>query len=181
MLRKIVLSLVALQASILLLSAQPILSTKSARVRFFSSTVAEDIEAINSQAVSKLDTRSGQVTFMLLIKGFVFENELMQEHFSDDYMESSKFPKSEFKGLITNIAAINFKKNGSYPATAEGSLTIHGITQKVKASGTIVITNGKASLKSVFKIKVKDYGIAGSDIGKSIAHELEITVTSQYD
>jgi len=28
---------------------------------------------------------------------------------------------------------------------------------------------------------VKDFGIAGSDIGKSFANELEITVTSLYD
>jgi polyisoprenoid-binding protein YceI len=161
--------------------AQNLHSTKSAKIKFFSSLAAEDIEATNAQAVSKLDTKTGAINFIVLINGFVFENELMQKHFNEDYMESTKFPKSEFKGSLTNLSAINFSKNGSYPAIVSGNLTIRGISQPVKATGNIAIANGKISVKSIFKIKVKDFGIAGSDIGKSIANELEITVTSIYD
>ncbi len=57
--------------------AQKIYATKSAQVKFFSSTKAEDIEATNSQAESKLSDK-GQLMFSLLIKGFRFENDLMQ-------------------------------------------------------------------------------------------------------
>lgn len=157
-----------------------VLQTKAGQIRFFSSTPTEDIEATNNQAVSKLDTKTGAMQFMVLIKGFRFENELMQQHFNDDYLESSKFPKGEFKGKITNIAAINFAKDGTYPATAEGDLIIHGVTKKTKATGSITITKGKVSLKSVFKIKITDFNISGSEIGKAIAKELEITVTAAY-
>ncbi|MEI6584638.1 MAG: YceI family protein [Sediminibacterium sp.] len=181
MLKHIIIALFLMGAINTTTTAQNLHSTKAAKIRFFSSLAAEDIEATNSQAVSKLDTKTGAINFIVLIKGFVFENELMQKHFNEEYMESTKFPKSEFKGLITNLSAINFSKNGSYPAIVSGSLSIRGISQPVKATGSIIVANGKISVKSIFKIKVVDFGITGSDIGKSIANELEITVTSQYD
>jgi polyisoprenoid-binding protein YceI len=159
--------------------SQKTYATKSAQVKFFSHTLAEDIEAINNQAESKLIEKTGQVMFSLLIKGFRFENELMQEHFNGaDYMNSTKFPKGEFKGTIANIAAVNFTKDGSYNVTANGNLTIKGITKKVTTKGTVTVAKGKVSTKSIFKINIKDFGVDG---GKEIAKQLEITVTAKYE
>jgi hypothetical protein len=180
MLKKSISFLIVLICCTVFVQAQAVLQTKSAKIKFFSSTSVEDIEAVNNQGISKLDPATGQLIFQLLIKGFVFENELMQKHFNEEYLESGKFPKSEYKGLIINIKSINFSKAGAYTASSEGMITIHGISKKVKANGTITVANGKASLKSVFKIKVKDFGINGDEIGKTISNELEITVTCQY-
>ena len=153
-------------------------ATKSAQVKFFSHTPAEDIEAINNQAVSKLIDNTGQVVFSLLVKGFRFENELMQEHFNGpDYMNSTQFPKGEFKGTIVNIAAVNFTKDGTYNVTTNGDLTIKGITKKVTTKGTVTIVKGNVSTKSIFKINVKDFGVNSSEVAK----DLEITVTAKYD
>jgi hypothetical protein len=158
--------------------AQKTYATKAAQVKFFSHTPAEDISAINNQAVSKLVSNTGDVMFSVLIKGFRFENELMQEHFNGaDYMNSTKFPKGEFKGTITNIATVNFAKDGVYNVTANGNLTIKGITKKVAAKGAITITKGIVSTKSIFKIMIKDFGINASEVAK----DLEITVTAKYE
>lgn len=155
-----------------------IYTTNKAQVKFLSSTTEEDIQAVNNQGISQLNTGTGQVTFAVLIKGFHFENELMQNHFNDkDYMNSDQFPKSEFKGTITNINSINFSKDGSYPVTTAGKLTIRGVTQKVTASGTFTISNGIVSLKSAFKIKRADYGITTNEV----ADILDITVACQYN
>ncbi len=181
MLNKSIQILFLFLCSTTLVEAQTVLQTKSANIQFFSSTSVEDIEAVNNQGISKLDPKTGQVQFQLLIKGFSFENELMQKHFNEEYLESNKFPKSEYKGLITNIKSINFAKDGAYPTSTEGNITIHGISQKVKANGTITVAKKKASLKAVFKIKLKDFGITGDEIGKSISNELEIKVNCKYD
>ena len=158
--------------------SQKTYATKSAQVNFFSRTPAEDISAINNQVESKLIDKTGQVMFGLLIKSFRFENELMQEHFNGaDYMNSTKFPKGEFKGIIANIAAINFTKDGTYKVTGDGNLTIKGITKKVATKGTITIAKGKVTMKSMFKINVKDFGVDGTEVAK----DLEITVTANYD
>lgn len=179
--KKILLLLCLFISSGTMLLAQGIYNTRSGQIKFFSRTPVEDIEAVNNQAVSKLDGKTGQLNFIVLIKGFVFENELMQKHFNDDYMQSSKLPKAEFKGKIAAINKVNFMKEGNYPVRADGALTIHGVTRAVKVPGTLTVSKGKLSLRTVFKIKVKDYGITGSDIGTSISNELEITVNCKYD
>lgn len=150
-------------------------STKG-QIRFFSSTPAEDIEATNTQILSSI-TDKGTIQFAALIKGFRFENELMQAHFNEEkYLNSDKYPKSEFKGNITNFNTVNLTKDGSYPVTAEGNLTLHGVTKKVTAKGTITVNNGKLKLNSVFKLHVQDFNVDGSEV----AEQLEITVNADY-
>jgi polyisoprenoid-binding protein YceI len=105
----------------------------------------------------------------------------MEDHFNENYLESSKYPKAEFKGYITNITTVDFSKNGKYPVTVEGNLTIHGVTQKINGSGFITIYSGKPSINGTFKIKIKEYGISGLYIGDKIANEAEITVNCKYE
>src|ERR1700761_7143296 len=104
--------------------------TKSGKVKFYSSTPVENIEADNNQVDAKLAT-NGQMVFMVAIRGFVFKNALMQEHFNENYMESDKFPKAVFMGTISNIKDIDFTKDGSYKVTVSGDMEIHGTKQKV--------------------------------------------------
>ncbi|MEZ4950050.1 MAG: YceI family protein [Saprospiraceae bacterium] len=56
----------------------------------------------------------------------------MQEHFNENYMESSKFPKGVFKGQIRDWSKIDLSKDGTYKGTTTGSLTIHGETKEVE-------------------------------------------------
>ncbi|HEX8461935.1 MAG TPA: YceI family protein [Segetibacter sp.] len=163
------------------LQAQKIYSTKTGKVSFFSNAPLEDIEAKNNEVESKLAAANGQVVFTLLIKGFKFENELMEEHFNENYLESNKFPKSDFKGFITNIKDINFSKDGVYPAKVKGNLTIHGITKPVESNGTVEVKNGQVVAKSKFNVSLKDYGIGGSMIGKKIANNIAITIDCKYE
>ena len=178
--KRIVLATALLIASTAI-HAQKIYSTKSGKITFYSKAPLEDIEAKNSEVESKLSAANGQVVFSLLVKGFRFENALMEEHFNENYMESNKFPKSEFKGYITNIKEINFNKDGSYPARAKGNLTIHGVTKEVESNGTIDVRGGKVTAKSKFNISLKDYGIGGALIGKKIADNIAITIDSHYE
>ena len=163
------------------LMAQKIYATKTAQIKFESSTTTEDLEATNNQVDSKL-IDNGQIVFVLLMKSFIFDNEMMQDHFNGkEYMESDKFPKAEFKGTIANITTVNFAKDGAYPVMVSGNLTIKGITVKESATGLIIIEKGKVSTKSSFKIKLKDFGISGKDIGTVISNSITITVSAKYD
>lgn len=174
-------TLLAGLALMISVQAQSIYSTKTGKISFYSNAALEDITAKNSEVESKLSPSSGQIVFMLLIKGFQFENQLMEDHFNENYMESSKYPKSDFKGYITNIKDIDFKTDGTYPAKVKGSLTIHGVTKEVESAGTIEVKGGKPTAKAKFKVALKDYGIGGAMIGKKIAENIEITVNCQYD
>ena len=145
--------------SAIILKAQDKYYTKSGSISFYSKTPLEDIEAEHKSAVCVLDTKSGTLQFTVLIKGFEFENEEMQDHFNEDYLESNKYPKAEFKGQILNNSSVNYTKPNSYPVNLKGQLTIHGVTKEVQTTGTIKVAADGLIATSSFVIKVADYNI----------------------
>jgi hypothetical protein len=84
--------------------------TKTGTISFFSETPMEKIEAQTKSANCVLDASTGKLEFAVLIKSFQFEKALMQEHFNENYMESTKFPKSTFKGQLDNFSSIDLSK-----------------------------------------------------------------------
>jgi polyisoprenoid-binding protein YceI len=160
--------------------SQTVYQTKSGMAKFYSAAPAENIEAINNLVDSKLAT-NGQVVFLIPIRGFVFKNALMQEHFNENYMESSKFPKAVFMGTISNLKDVEFTKDGSYNVTVSGDITIHGVKKNLSTQGTIEIKGGKVSSKSTFKINITDFGIKGNYIGEKIAKQVDVTIDCKYN
>lgn len=133
--------------------------TKTGSVNFFSKTSLENIDATNKKATCVIDSKTGQIEIALLMKAFEFEKALMQEHFNENYVESDKFPKATFKGNITNIASVNFTKDGSYPVDITGKLTMHGVSKDMKTKGSIVVKNGKIQATTEFSVLLADYYI----------------------
>lgn len=154
--------------------------TRAGKVSFTSEAPVEKIEAVNQSATTVLDTETNRMEFAILIKAFQFEKALMQEHFNENYMESSTFPKATFKGQIDAAAPVNWGKDGSYPVTLSGDMTIHGVTQKLTAPGTITIKGGAIAALSTFTVAVADYGIEiPSVVAENIAKEVTIAVDVQ--
>lgn len=162
------------------LSAQNYVA-KDGYVWFYSHTPVEDIEAHNRQVVSILNPETGELQYTLLVKSFEFKKALMQEHFNENYMESDKFPKSSFKGTITNIKEIDFTKDGEYTAKVKGDLTIHGVTKPVEVEGKVIVNGNKSVAKAKFIAKPGDYDIEiPSVVEKNIAKEIEVNVDVTY-
>jgi hypothetical protein len=159
------------------LSAQ-IYNTKTGVIHFVSDAKLEKNEATNKQVNSALSTATGEFGFKVLITAFEFEKALMQEHFNENYMESGKFPLSTFSGKVTNLKDINFSKDGVYDAVVEGDLTIHGVTNKVKETGTFEVKGGKIRGRATFTIKLKDYNIA---IPTAVFNKLSETIQIDVD
>ncbi|MCB0707561.1 MAG: YceI family protein [Saprospiraceae bacterium] len=174
-----------LAAAILMISAFSVDAqryfTREAKIDFISDAPMEQIEAHNSSATTVLDISNGQLEFAVLIKAFLFEKALMQEHFNENYMESDKFPKANFKGNIQNPEAVKWGVDGTYPIEVSGKMTIHGVTRDVTAPGTIVISGGAVSASSSFAIAVADYDIEiPSVVREKIAKEVAINVNVNF-
>src|SRR5436190_24325795 len=84
--------------------------TKTGHIWFYSEAPLEIIEAHNYQAGSVMNTATGEMVFKVTMTAFQFKKALMQEHFNEKYVESEKYPESIFKGKITNLDKIDFKK-----------------------------------------------------------------------
>ncbi len=156
--------------------------SKNGHIWFYSHTPIEDIEAHNRQVVSILDALSGTIQFSLLVKSFEFKIALMQEHFNENYMESDKFPKAGFKGIVNDIETIDFNKDGDYPVEVSGDLFIHGVTKPVTTKGTITVAGSAISARAKFIVAPKDYDIKiPSVVENNIAKEIEVSVDVTYN
>lgn len=156
--------------------------TKNGKINFYSVAPLEDIEAKHKSAVAVLDTKTGTLQFSALIKGFEFENEEMQQHFNEDYLESDKFPKSEFKGQIINNAAVNYQKPGTYPVQVRGTLSIRGVSKEVQTPGTIKVDGDGLKAAATFNVQVADYNIKIPSLVKDkIAKSVKITIDTKLD
>src|SRR3954467_10825941 len=109
--KKCVLILIAVTSS-LFTTAQTKYYTKTGRIFFNASSPLEKIEAINDKSTSVIDFSTGQIEVDVLMKAFLFERALMQEHFNEKYVESDKFPKAIFKGIIADASSIDKTKDG---------------------------------------------------------------------
>jgi len=162
--------------------AQSKLYCKEAKISFFSKTAMENITAQNNKALCVWDTASGQFEFSVLIKGFEFDKALMQEHFNENYLESSKFPKASFKGQIDNYTKIDVSKNGKSTVKVSGDLTLHGITKKLTTDAVIEVKDGKIDADATFNIKVADFNIAiPSLVNDKIAKSVKVKVDATLD
>ena len=157
--------------------AQKIYSTKAATVRFIA-VDDKDIDATNTKVVSRLEA-NGKLSFIMHMKDFSFEMDLMQKHFNEEYVESEKFPRGFFNGQITNIKSVNFTKDGSYPIIVKGNMQVHGVNKAMETKGVIVISKGMPNATAKFTVSLKDFGIGGVLI-KMVADQVDIEVVASY-
>lgn len=156
--------------------------SKTGHISFYSETKLEKFDAHNKSSSIVYDSQSGKLEAAALIKGFQFEKVLMQEHFNENYMESNKFPKATFKGMIDNYKTIDLAKNGKYPVKVSGDLTMHGVTQKVTTDGQIVVNNGKIEATAAFNVALADYKISIPALVKDqISKTVKISIASNLE
>lgn len=180
--KKLIFSMLLL-VSVLYTGAQNIYMTKTGKVSFYSRAKSpEKVEAENNEVSSILNAQTGEMVFAILLKSFHFERALMEEHFNENYVESNKYPKSTFKGKVTNLSSINFSKDGTYTVIVEGEFTLHGVSKKVTYPGTFIVRSGKINGSSKLSVKLKDYNInIPSLVADKISEDIDITISCQYE
>lgn len=130
--------------------------TSSGQTSFLSETPVENISAINKKGQAII-TSSGDVAIRMSMKDFDFSNKLMQEHFNENYMESDKYPTATFSGKLDQVSDLG--KNGIYDVTAQGKLTIHGVSQNRTFRGKLEAKDGKLGLTAEFSVALVDHAI----------------------
>ncbi len=157
-------------------------TTTSAVISFDATTSLDALpKAENRTAIGALDTKTGAIAFEATVKNFAFSNPTMQGHFNGEkWLNADAHPSFTFKGNIVDLASVDFAKDGSYKAEAEGVISIKGKEQKIKVPGTIVVKGETILLSSNFSIAVADYDITGVpiDAGK-VSKNPKITVSAE--
>lgn len=155
--------------------------TQNGHISFFSEAPLENIEAENKQVSSVFNTENGDLVFNVLMKAFIFEKALMQEHFNEKYVESDKYPKSTFKGRIADFNEIDINSKEIQKVVVKGTLTMHGTSNEVEAEGTLQFDGEKIIAKSEFNVLLSDYKIKIPSVVKdNISNNILISLNMNY-
>ena len=153
--------------------------TTTGKVQFFSETPLENISAINSAVSSLINPMTDSVFVRMKNIGFVFKNALMQEHFNENYMESTKYPLGSFRGKINE--EFDYTKDGTYTVTATGKLALHGVEKIVTIKGTLIINEKGVHLDAALMVHTADFNI---EIPKlvftKIAEDIKVNMSADY-
>lgn len=151
---------------------------KKGEVRFFSEAPMENIEATTKTALGVIDPATNKVAVSIVMKGFDFEKDLMQEHFNENYLESDKFPKATFSGDYE--IAIDFEKIGKVQRLVKGEFTLHGVKKQIEVMTEFDIQEKSILVSNKFVISIADYDI---EIPKLVIMKIaeEVEVSSKFN
>jgi len=154
--------------------------TKTGTITFEASVPSfEEVSSINKNVTAIIDTDTGNIAALALVKGFRFKNALMEEHFNENYAESSKYPKATFKGKIKDFDVNNI--NSSY--IISGELTFHGVSRKFDSiEVNLTQQDSVINLSGKMKANPADYNIKiPSIVRNKIAENVEISFSFRLE
>lgn len=161
--------------------AQTKILTKTGKLTFEASVPAfEEVKAKNESVTVVLNTSTGEIASLALIKGFRFKVALMEEHFNENYMESDTYPKATFKGKIDNFD-ISKVTATAQTYTIKGKLEMHGKSKDITITASIKKTADGIDIDSSFTVNTDDYGIdipgvVSKKVSKKVAVKLDATL-----
>ncbi len=172
--KKIILSLCVIIG--LSANAQTYKSKKEGNsIHFLSKSPLEDIDATNKTPLAVFKTETSEIQFGVVMTQFKFKAALMEEHFNENYVESTKYPQATFKGKVNE--KMDLTKDGENKVTVTGKMTLHGVTKDITTEGTITKKGDDIVVVSSFKIKVADYNIKVPSLYvQNIAEVVDVTV-----
>ncbi len=150
------------------------LLTKTGSTNFeATSSSFEEIKASNNATTSILNASNGEFAAVVQMIGFKFKSALMEEHFNENYVESTQYPKATFKGKLTNFESI--KTNGG-KANIEGILEMHGQKKKINTVAQLSKNGASYILLGNFMVKPEDFAIEIPSLVKNkIAKDIKIS------
>lgn len=155
--------------------AQDKMLTKTGKITFEATVPAfEEVKAKNEGVTCVLNTKTGDIASLALIKGFKFKLALMEEHFNENYLNSDAYPKSTFKGKIENFD-INSVTATAKEYTLKGKLELHGKTNDLITKAKIRKTENGLEIISNFTVNASDYDIEiPSVVKKKVSNKVNV-------
>lgn len=152
--------------------------TKTGSITFEASVPSfEEVKATNNTVSCIIDTKTGDIASLALMRGFHFKVALMEEHFNENFVESSKYPKAIFKGKIKDFNLSKIDTKGT-KFDANGTLTLHGITKEITIAVIVKKIESNLVLNSDFILSPEDFNIS---IPKIIRHKMAEKVQVHLD
>lgn len=175
--KRIILILSMFIGSISLLTGQTKYKTKAGTIQFEASVPSfEEVKAENTNVSAIFNTDTAEFAALALVKGFRFKVALMEEHFNENYMESSKHPKAIVRGTLKNFA-LDQVSTSPKEYEFEGVINVHGQEQKLLIPIMLQRSNdGTLQINANFTLKPEAFGIKIPGIVRQkVAEEVDVS------
>lgn len=161
--------------SITNLFAQDKKITRTGQVSFEASVPAfEEVKADHKNVTAALNSKTGDIQALILIKGFRFKVALMEEHFNENYIESDKFPKATFKGKIEGFDYEKLSATGQ-DLTIKGTIELHGKSKDIVFTAKVKKAKESVELVSSFVLNPDDFDIKiPSIVSKKVSKKVNV-------
>ena len=137
--------------------------------------VKEVLGGVDTEGVGRTNQVNGSLTiqdttllstvFEIDVASIKSDSSKRDSQFSGNIMDTATYPTATFR-LLTPIELGSIPADGqSITATAQGELTMHGVTQQVSFDVTAKIANGIIGVLGSIDITFADYGIANPSNG----------------
>ena len=158
-----------------IVSAQDKYATQTGMVSFEASVPSfEEVKAKHENASAILNTADGTFASLVLVRGFRFKVALMEEHFNENYMESSEYPKAVFKGKLQDFSMETLSGTPN-EFMLLGTITIHGVTKDLNTPVMVSKEGNQVLLKTALQLNPEDFEIEiPSLVRKKIAESVQV-------
>ncbi|MDO8366067.1 MAG: YceI family protein [Saprospiraceae bacterium] len=149
------------------------------KVFFKSEATLEVIQARSKKLRGAIDPANNTFAWSVETTSFEgFNNPLQREHFNENFMESTKYPKISFVGKI--IEKIDFQTDGIYTVRAKGKLLAHGVEQERIIRSELEVLGNKIRVRAQFTVPLADHNISIPHIVyQKIAEEIALSVEAE--
>lgn len=133
--------------------------TKTGQITFEASVPSfEEVKATNEAVSCVLNTKTGEIASLVLLKGFRFKIALMEEHFNENYVESNKYPKATFKGKLSDFDATALDTSPK-KLKLNGTLEMHGKSKEINTVAIIRKKGNDIEIITDFDVNPDDFNI----------------------
>jgi hypothetical protein len=135
----------------------------------------EEVKATNTKVFCVLEPKKNEFNCTALIKQFQFKRTLMQTHFNENYMESSKYARATFKGKIEKLDLKNIDTIAK-EYQIKGKIVLNGQAKKINIKAQIRKTEAGIEIITNFDLNTDDFKI---EIPFIVSNKISKTVNTQ--
>src|SRR6185503_5089447 len=128
-----------------------IFSCNDGTASFISYAPLEIIKAKSTKVRGAIDVSARTFLFAIRVNTFQgFNSDLQQEHFTENFLETDKYPEATFRGKF--VEEVDLNKDGKYDVRAKGILDLHGMKQERIIKGIIEVKNQTIHVHCQFSV-----------------------------
>ncbi len=138
----------------------------------FTATGPAGLSIVGTTSDLSVADTDADFTVTVPLKNLDTKIELRNKHMREKYLETDKFPNAELKVAKSELS----QRNGT--AKANGTLTLHGKSQKAQFSYTAKPDGAKTNITGTVHVNMKDYDITQPGYaGISVKPDVDIAVS----